>query len=109
MTLNTHITRRLAPEDIVPGVFVVILHAVHEVYLPGCFSDVPGSTPTPVRLTCTDCADGEPRRVLAVCLPFVQTQDAQGNRCVLDIRRHALALVNEEYALEAFTHPKREE
>ena len=98
--------RSLAPEDIDKGMFVAIQHENREWYNPCEFSDmVPGKMPKPYVFPCKNCSDGDPRRVLAVCLPFVYVENASGSTEALDIRRHALVRVSEDYALEVFTRP----
>lgn len=99
------VARTLAPEDISVGDFVAITAVVHEVYL--CSLLEKGYGPVePLRLTCTECSDGAPLKVLAVCIPFVLVADGQGGRRPLDIRRHRLARVGKEYARKALKKPK---
>ena len=105
MTQEITYTKRLYPEDIVPGSYVAIAGKVHEIFplwLIGC---IPGESVQKIRVTCLDCADGDPRRVLAACIPFVLTEDAKGRIETLDIRQHILVRVDEMYALEMFTRP----
>ena len=99
--------RRLHPEDLQPGTFVAVLGMVHEVYPPWSLESPDLLPPRPIRLVCMGCADGEPLRILAVCLPFVQAEDAAGELRTLDVRQHQLASVPEDYALEVFTRPSR--
>lgn len=102
----TQTIHSLAPEDIDKGMFVAVKHEVHEMYNPCDFSDsVPGKTPKPIMLPCRDCSDGEPRRVIAVCLPFVYVENASGYTESFDVRRHVLVRVSDDYALEVFTRP----
>lgn len=97
--------RRIPPEDLRPGMFIVILGVVHEFLVPGSFDDPAISRPRTVRFTCIGCADGEPLRILSICIPFVQLEDACGNLRTLDIRCEQIGAVAEDYALEAFTRP----
>lgn len=108
MSENFSISRRLAPEDIRPGLFVVVLCRAHEVMLPMCDA-LPSEGVRVARVVCIECADGDPRRVVAVCLPFVQVEAADGSRSVLDTRVSTLAAVSEDYALEEFTRPRRQD
>lgn len=101
--------RRIAPEDVRPGIFIAVLSVVHEVYPPAAFEAPWTGPPRPVRITCVRCADGEPLRVVSVCLPFVQAEDAQGDLRRLDLRQHVLGRLDESYAMEAFTRPERSE
>ncbi|QYU70098.1 hypothetical protein J4558_08255 [Leptolyngbya sp. 15MV] len=107
MTCELTAVRRIAPEDVAVGQFVVVLGEHKSVYLPDSFGQTPGIVPRPIRLVCSCawCADGSPLRVVAVCLPFVQVATVDDERRFLDVRTHILAIVSEEYALEAFTKP----
>ena len=107
MTQEITAIKRLAPEDIAPGLFIAVTAIVHEVVPPWLIGAVPGD-PAPVfRIPCIGCADGDPLRVLAVCIPFVMAEDAKGNVQTLDTRQHTLARLDEMYALELFTRPDR--
>ncbi|MFN0133871.1 MAG: hypothetical protein ACKVW3_15250 [Phycisphaerales bacterium] len=105
MSESTFIARPLPPEDIRPGLFVVVLSGVHEYYPPEMLAMWSSVPIRPLRLRCLGCANGEPRLVLSVCLPFVQAEDARGHVAMFDTRQHELALVNEDFALEQFTRP----
>jgi hypothetical protein len=104
---QSNLCRRVPPEDLHPGMFIVVLSVMHEMLAPGSMDDPALRTPRMLRIACTSCADGEPVRVLAVCLPFVQAEDARGELRTLDIRQHQLGAVAEGYALEVFTRPGR--
>jgi hypothetical protein len=100
-----NVARSLAPEDLEVGQYVAITAVVHEVYL--CAQLERGYGPyEPVRLVCTECSDGAPLKVLAVCIPFVLVADGDGQRRPLDIRRHRLARLPKEYARKALKKPK---
>ena len=105
MTREITFTRRLAPEDIVPGLYIAIAARTHEIVPLWLMGSVPGEVPEPIRISCKECGDGEPRRVLATCLPFVLTENARGYTETLDIRLCVLVQVDEMYALELFTRP----
>jgi hypothetical protein len=109
MTGEINVCRRVAPEDLRPGLFVAVLSAVHEVYPPAALEAAEFRLPRPVRVVCLGCADGEPLRVLSVCVPFVQLEDSKGELRSLDLRQQQLGVLAEEYALEAFTRPARRE
>ncbi len=105
MTKEISTSRRLAPEDIVPGLFIAITSKTHQVFpfwLIGC---VPGERVEPVSFSCMTCSDGDPLRVLATCLPFVLTENAKGWTETLDIRLCSIVQVDEMFALELFTRP----
>ncbi|MBL8887062.1 MAG: hypothetical protein JNK16_10395 [Phycisphaerales bacterium] len=101
------VVRVLRAEDIAAGMYVAVLSETHEVFPPVVFDVLPGQSVKPFRVTCTGCADGEAKRVLSVCLPFVQAETAAGDLVSLDVRRHTLAALSEVYGLEAFTRPRR--
>jgi len=105
MTQEITYTKRLAPEDIVPGMYIAILGKVHEIFPYWLIDTYSGQSVQKIRVTCVACADGDPRRVVAVCIPFVMTEDAGGRVETLDSRQYILARVDEMYALEKFTRP----
>lgn len=107
MTQEITAIKRLAPEDIAPGLFIAITGKYDEVMPYWLFDSVPARGVEYLRVPSIDCADGEPLRILAVCLPFVLTEEADGRTRTLDIRQHMLASVDEMYALELFTRPDR--
>lgn len=109
MTERIEVCRRVAPEDLRPGLFVAVLSVVHEVYTPTALEMADFRPPRPVRVVCNGCASGEPLLVVSVCVPFVQVEDARGNLRTLDVRREQLGAVAEAYGLEAFTRPDKEE
>ena len=98
----------LRPDDVRAGMFVTVLYETHEVFPPPVFEVGPEQSVRPFRVPCLGCADGEPRLVLTVCLPFVQTETPSGELATLDIRRHTLVTVSEDFGLEAFTRPSRQ-
>lgn len=101
------VVRILSAEDISVGMYVAVLSETHEVFPPSVFDVLPGQSVKPFRVSCTGCASGEARRVLSVCLPFVQVESPEGELIALDVRRHTLAALSEAYGLEAFTRPRR--
>lgn len=101
------VVRVLRAEDISAGMYVAVLSETHEVFPPVVFDVLPGQSVKPFRVMCLGCADGEAKRVLSVCLPFVQAETAAGELVSLDVRRHTLAALSEVYGLEAFTRPRR--
>jgi len=105
--MNPEITtsRRLAPEDILPGMFIAITARTHEVFPYWLLDAWNAQRIEPVAFSCMTCSDGDPRRVLAVCLPFILTENAHGGTESLDVRLIAIVQVDEMYGLEAFTRP----
>lgn len=105
MTQDLTTSRRLAPEDIRPGMFVAVSAKLYEIFpywLAGC---TPGVSIEMIRFTGFVRTDGSPRRVLSVCLPFVMTECAKGEVEMLDIRRDTLVQLDEMFGLELFTRP----
>ncbi|MBX3375763.1 MAG: hypothetical protein KF678_02015 [Phycisphaeraceae bacterium] len=99
------ISRRLAPEDILPGMFIAITARTHQVYPYWLLDGWNTQRVEPVAFSCMTCSDGDPRRVLAVCLPFVLTENSRGWTETLDVRLCAIVQVDEMFGLEVFTRP----
>ena len=79
------VARTLPPEDIAPGDYVAIATRT------GQYLDDEGTTGVPTRLRMLrfayiPCDAGTPRRVVAVCLPFVTTRLPSGKHEVIDLR-----------------------
>ncbi len=105
MTQEITITRRLAPEDILPGMFIAIAAHTREIFPHWLIGSTPNHVPDVVRISVRGCVDGTPLRVVAVCLPFVMTENAKGAIETLDVRQHTLVTIDEMFALEVFTRP----
>lgn len=87
----TSVAARIAGEDIQRGDFVTVLNEIIE--LPSflwCCSSSTLSTDETVRLRTMPHDAGQPMKVVAVCLPFVYTREAQGKLSTLDTRRQQL-------------------
>jgi hypothetical protein len=96
---DSYVSRSLAPEDLRCGDFVAILQEIDE--WPSFFwhCDAQLLPPNePVRLARRGSDGGTPLKVKAICLPFVFVKNPCGQHCVLDVRQHRLARLNEEYA-----------
>ncbi len=96
---ETFISRSLAAEDLKCGDFVGILHEIVE--WPSFFWDCdPQLLPPhePVRLACRSAAGGTPLKVKAICLPFVFVKQPCGQHQTLDVRRHRLVRLSDDYA-----------
>lgn len=94
------LAKRVAPDDLLPGQYVAVLHLVFEYpsYLWMCEGY---ETPIdqPVRVTFRPCfSEHEPLRVLDVCLPFVFVADPRGGHRVLDVRSHQLVTLDKGYS-----------
>ncbi|MEQ8850267.1 MAG: hypothetical protein RIB32_00630 [Phycisphaerales bacterium] len=93
MPVNT-VARRLAPEDIAPRTYVVILAEINEYvhydcgFRPGVAvsrAEVINESPVPLE-------------VLGVCLPLVTVRRPNGRAELIDVRRHRLARIDARYA-----------
>lgn len=90
-TSDTTVAARVAGEDIRSGDFVTVLHEVVE--YPSflwCCSAVTLEEDQPVRVRYLPRNQGEPRKVVAVCLPFVYVKNVKGNVIGVDTRQHEL-------------------
>lgn len=89
--LETTLAASVAGEDITCGDFIAVMNEVVELpsYLwSGCDISLPSDEP--VRLRFLPCDAGEPRKVIAVCLPFVYAKKPNGSVVTLDVRRYQL-------------------
>jgi hypothetical protein len=99
------ISKPLAPEDISPGDYVTVLHVVCE-YL-NIFSDCAfGQPPRPFRVAWLP-PDVTPLKVVSICLPFVLVEDAKGASRTMDLRRHTLARLDEDFARKAMKRTRK--
>jgi hypothetical protein len=106
---DCRVVRRLAPEDIVAGMYIVEMF--QELEVPPCeklFSDL-HATVEPVRITIKPWHGMEPTRVVAVCLPSVLVKTARGDRYCMDVRHFAIGRVSDAYGKAVFKalDPKR--
>jgi len=96
--------RVVAPEDLCIGDYVVT-HGVIEAY--HCVHCEPGSVIT-TRYERLPGYCELPARVLAVCLPFVSCERAEGGAVLHDVRRERLAVVPEAFAREVWAVARSE-
>ena len=96
--------RRLAPEDLAPGLYVSVMRA--RVSRPWWIEDEAwkGESTRVVEPSYT----GLPLRVVGVCLPFVLVEKPDGRHWTLDVRRHELARFSTRYGSEAFKRYARD-
>lgn len=101
MKTKTHCAKVVAPEDIQPGDYLVVLHTTYELtpMLIGCESFSAPPRAAPVTLMSWDT---EPKKVLGVCLPIVLIVEPDGDKATLDTRRHQLARVAPHFGRAAF-------
>ncbi len=95
--ISLSVTSRLAPEDLRPGLDVVILSVTLEypsfLWLDGASS----SREETVRIPYLHSL-GTPLRIKAVCLPFLLVRSPSGRHRTLDIRRVQLGRIDPEFA-----------
>jgi hypothetical protein len=92
--------RSLAPEDILPGTYIMVLHEQRELLHPAnpAEGDV---SPVVSRVLMRPCETGLPRLVLEVNLPFVVVKNHERKTEVLDIRGVRLVRVSKRFARAA--------
>jgi hypothetical protein len=84
---KSNLVRALAPEEIMAGSYVVVLHEITQ-FLPWSFGETPRrAEPVSVRMLPDD---PEPLEVLGVCMPFVFAKKPDDELVTLDVRRHQL-------------------
>jgi len=95
---ETAVAARVAGEDLRPGDFVTVLNTIVE--MPSwlwCPTDLPGPIDEPVRSQYMPRDAGQPHKVVAICLPFVYTEPAEGTGTVtFDIRQNQLVRLSQE-------------
>lgn len=95
--------KALAPEDILVGDFVTLLHTITE--LPSCLWCADASTlplDEPIRIKYLPLEAGIPLKVKAVCLPFVLVKRPFGDRQTLDVRECRFARIDPQFASAAW-------
>lgn len=92
--------RSLAPEDILPGTYIMVLHEQRELLHPAnpAEGDV---SPMVSRVLMRPCETALPRLVLEVNLPFVVVKNFERKTEVLDIRGVRLVRVSKRFARAA--------
>ena len=93
---ETSLAMVLAPEDILPGEFVAPLNEIHE--YPSFLWDQDESGSSLVRVQLRADKAGKPRKVIAVCLPFVFLKTAKGRHLTVDVRQCQLVRLSRDYA-----------
>lgn len=102
-TIGTTVAARVAGEDIQPGDFVAVLYELIE--YPSflwCCSAVALEEDQPVRIRYLPRGAGEPRKVVAVCLPFVYVETTRGNVTGVDTRQHELVRLDSEVSQQVW-------
>jgi hypothetical protein len=102
------LAKALAPVDIRPGDLVTPLTVTAEIPSYYWWTDgwsLPADQPVRVRFTAP--SDGVPLKVESVCLPFVLTKQASGERLTLDLRKWRLARLDRDFARKAWKAHKK--
>jgi len=100
MNAQLIMARSLAPEDILPGTYVMVLHEQRELLHP--VNPVEGDvSPVVSRVLMRPCETGMPRMVLEVNLPFVVVKNHERKTEVLDVRGVRLVKVSKRFARAA--------
>lgn len=82
------VSRRLGAEDIQIGSYIAVVQQVSELVSFLWVGDTsPEGREQPVFYRHTPSNSGEPYRVLAICLPFVFTEDLSGEAATVDLRQ----------------------
>ena len=93
----------LAPEDIVRGDYVAIMHVMREVpRIFWCDDDAMMDRSEMIPLWFMPEQAGIPLRVEVICLPFILLKSPCGQKGTLDMRRHQLARLHESYAKQSW-------
>ena len=92
------VTRRLSAEDIQVGSYVTVVQQITEVIsCLWCGETASADRAQPVLYRHSPDDSGEPKKVLAVCLPFVFVEDLHGTPATIDVRHTELTLLSDEY------------
>lgn len=101
--MDTQITlsKLLAPEEIRPGEYITLLREVHEFLNIWAACDPLLKRELLLRAEFIAEDAGLPLRVVSVCLPFVLAEEPSRKHRTLDVRRYAIARLDERYAKKA--------
>ena|SRR5690349_9822176 len=100
--ISTSASTAVAPEDLSPGCYIAVLHVIaeHIPFASGAEFFEKHSAPIKFRwLPGTGCP---PMKVIGICLPFVLVRQPNGKVRTLDVRRHRLARLSDQYGRKAF-------
>jgi hypothetical protein len=102
------VSRRLAAEDIQIGSYITVVQQISELVSFLWMGDtLPEGREQPVLYRHTPSNCGEPYRVLAVCLPFVLTEDISEEAAILDLRQCEVTQLSAGY-VEAVRQKRQE-
>lgn len=100
MDTKISMARAVAPEDIKVGSYIMTLARYDEFARWACDPGIAGGRGEVqfARIRCTPDDGQKPRRVVAVCLPFVLLEDEEGECGVVDTRNASFARVKRKFA-----------
>ena len=102
--------RAIGPEDVRPGMFVTPARVTCDAFWIGACGTTGGETIKQDTYQTNSWRTGEPLKVIAVSLPYVYVQDAEGDFDVIDVTRNRLARVSDLYGetiAKAVKHKKK--
>lgn len=95
LSTQTSLIQRVAPEDIRVGDTIAVTYTRYQLVPGNLDADVCGKQVEPITIVARPSDAGEPKEVLAVCLPFVMVKClAYGTREAIDTRSHFVARVD---------------
>ena len=98
--VESSLARVLAPEDLAPGQFVMVLNEQHQYPCGRCNSSGDPEYVIVEVLLRPDEAS-MPRLVVEVCLPYLVVENLNGGKEVLDVRSKRLAMVSDAFVYAA--------
>lgn len=105
---QTTVASRVASEDIQQGDYITVLNDIVEYPAFMCGSSI-GTTQADeiVRFRFTSHYEGLPFKVVAVCLPFVYTEQPKGKIVTFDIRQKQLVRLDRNIARSIWAHLRK--
>lgn len=102
MNTNTLMQRVHAPEDIQVGDTIAVTYTRYQLVPGSLDTNVCGQAVEPITIIARPSDAGEPKKVLAVCLPFLMVRCLiYGTHEVIDTRSDIVAKVDKSYAKSA--------
>ncbi len=101
------IGRAVAPEDIQPDDYLIVLSQLHELFPFWALCESPWQKVELLRLHCLPGHDAAPVRVVEVCLPSLLVRDKDGKHSVIDSRQFRFARLSQRFGRKAFKRLRR--
>lgn len=101
------IARSVAPEDIQPDDYLVVLSQLRELFPFWALCDAPWQKIELIHLQCLPEADAAPVRVVEICLPSLLVRDKDGKHSVVDTRQFRFARLSQRFGRKAFKRLRR--